>query len=302
MVPVFNAASTLVELVARLDAVLERVSAWHEIVLVNDGSRDDSWSITCRLAEQYPGIVGLNLGRNHGQQAALLAGIFEASGEVIVTIDDDLDYRPEDLPLLLDALDRGHDVAYGRHPTAAGGLARRVATKSARWLVRQVSPWKISSSAFRAFDASLRDRFARVSPSHASVDVLIGWSAVRPSIVQLPPADRSTRTRYGWRSLAGVFGAALIGLTVRPLQLAGWVGAFLLCAGLAGMAVTLLRGVPSITGVILSALCILTGVQCLLLAVLGAYIGRIYFINLELPRPGVRERVGRPRRAREAVR
>jgi glycosyltransferase involved in cell wall biosynthesis len=303
VVPVFNAASTLVELVARLDAVLQRVSAWHEIILVNDGSQDESWSVVCTLTQRYPEIIGLDLGRNHGQQNALLAGIYEASGEVIVTIDDDLDYRPEDIPLLLDALDGGHDVAYGRHPVAAGGLARRMATRVARSLVRQVSPWKIGSSAFRAFDRSLRDRFARVSPSHASLDVLIDWAATQPTVLQLPPAGRSTRTRYGWRALVSIFCAAWIGLTVRPLQLAGWVGALLLCAGAAGMAITLLRNARSMTAVILSALAILTGVQCLMLAVIGAYIGRIYFINLQVPRPGIRERVaGRPRAAQKSVR
>ena len=157
VVPVFNAASTLLELVARLDAVLRRVSAWHEIILVNDGSQDESWSLICGLTQRYPEIVGLDLGRNHGQQNALLAGIYEASGALIVTIDDDLDYRPEDIPLLLDALDRGHDVVYGRHFVAAGGPARRIATKVARVLARQVSPWKMGSSAFRVFDRSLRD-------------------------------------------------------------------------------------------------------------------------------------------------
>lgn len=303
VVPVFNAASTLVELVARLDAVLRRASAWHEIILVNDGSRDESWSIICRLTQRYPEIIGLDLGRNHGQQNALLAGIYEASGEVIVTIDDDLDYRPEDMPLLLDAFDRGHDVVYGRHPVAAGGPARRMATKVARVLVRQVSPWKMGSSAFRVFHRSLRDRFARVSPSHASLDVLIDWAATQPISVPLPPAGRSTRTRYGWRALVSIFSAALVGLTVRPLQLAGWAGALLLGVGMAGMAITLLRDTRSMTGLILSALSILTGVQCLLLAVLGVYIGRIYFLNLEIPRPGVRERiVGRSQAARESIR
>jgi glycosyltransferase involved in cell wall biosynthesis len=303
VVPVFNAASTLVALVERLDAVLRRISSSHEIILVNDGSSDDSWSIIGRLTQRFPEIIGLDLGRNHGQQNALLAGIYEASGEVIVTIDDDLDYRPEDMPLLLDAFDRGHDVVYGRHSLAAGGPSRRIATKVARLLVRRVSPWKIGSSAFRVFDRSLRDRFARVSPSHASLDVLIDWAATQPTSVQLPPAGRSSRTRYGWRALVSIFSAALVGLTVRPLQLAGWIGALLLGIGTAGMLTTLCRDAPSTTALILSALSILTGIQCLLLAVLGAYIGRIYFINLEVPRPGVRARIGgRPRAAREAVR
>jgi glycosyltransferase involved in cell wall biosynthesis len=292
VVPVYNAARTLAELVSRLSAVLVRVPTPSEIILVNDGSRDESWSIIRTLADAYPAVLGLDLSRNYGQQNALLAGVAAASGDVIVTIDDDLDYEPEDIPLLLAAMDR-HDAVFGRHPTASGGLLRRIAARGARWIVRGVSPYGLGGSSFRAFEASLRDTFARVSAPHASLDVLLGWSLTRPGIVHLPTKGRSPRTRYGWRSLMSLFAAALTGISVRPLHAAGWVGAFLLLAGAIGFAATLVIAPASPAGLILSAVCVLAGVQSLLLAVLGAYIGRIYFLNLELPGPSVRERAGR---------
>src|SRR5678816_854468 len=85
----------------------------YEVILVNDGSRDKSWSIIRSLAPQYPFVRGINMMRNYGQHNALLCGIRQAKGEMIVTMDDDLQHPPEEIHKLLSKLDEGYDVVYG---------------------------------------------------------------------------------------------------------------------------------------------------------------------------------------------
>ena len=98
IVPVYNSEGTLRELVVRLAAVLPKVAEQHELLLVNDGSRDGSWGMVCDLAQTYPWIQGIDLMRNYGQHNALLCGIRFARGGMIVTLDDDLQHPPEEIP------------------------------------------------------------------------------------------------------------------------------------------------------------------------------------------------------------
>ena len=113
VVPVHNGSQTLRALVDRTQAALHPHADDLEIILVNDGSTDDSWEEITRLATENPRVRGINLMRNYGQHSALLAGIREAIHPITVTIDDDLQNPPEEIPRLLDRLQEGHDVVYG---------------------------------------------------------------------------------------------------------------------------------------------------------------------------------------------
>src|SRR5438046_9617795 len=108
--PVYNGKASVAELCRRLGEVLPRVATQHEIILVNDGSRDRSWQVISELASQSSTVRGLCLMRNYGQHNALLCGIRAAKYEVIVTIDADLQHRPEEIPRLLARLDEACDV------------------------------------------------------------------------------------------------------------------------------------------------------------------------------------------------
>src|SRR5262249_13002289 len=111
VVPVYNGAQSLDALAERVGATLEGVDC--ELVLVNDGSPDDSWKAIEELVARDPRIRGLNLMRNYGQHNATLAGIRAARNEIIVTIDDDLQHPPEEIPKVVAALGDEYDVAYG---------------------------------------------------------------------------------------------------------------------------------------------------------------------------------------------
>src|SRR5215469_6920976 len=113
VIPVYRSESILPELGRRLDKVLSATTRDYEVVLVNDCSPDDSWNVICQMAQEHSWIRAINLMRNYGQHNALLCGIRAARYDVIVTMDDDLQHPPEEIPKLLAALDEGYDVVYG---------------------------------------------------------------------------------------------------------------------------------------------------------------------------------------------
>src|SRR5437016_3049722 len=113
VVPVYNSEASLPLLVERLMSILPSMAGEFEIILVNDGSRDGSWDVAAQLARSRHGVRAINLLRNFGQHNALLAGIRAAKFATTVTMDDDLQHPPEEIPKLLAALDAGADVVYG---------------------------------------------------------------------------------------------------------------------------------------------------------------------------------------------
>ena len=110
VIPVYNSEQSLPPLMERLSQVLPSLSDTYEVILVNDGSRDKSWSVISSLAPQYPFVHAINMMRNYGQHNALLCGIRQAQGDIIVTMDDDLQHPPEEISKLLDKLAEGYDV------------------------------------------------------------------------------------------------------------------------------------------------------------------------------------------------
>src|SRR6187397_742169 len=127
VVPVYGGARTLPELVSRLLAALPALAREFEIVLVNDASPDDSWRVIQELAAVHPAVRGIDLMRNYGQHNALLCGIRSARHALVVTLDDDLQNRPEDIGALLQALTPDVDVVYGVPRRGGHGFARRLA-------------------------------------------------------------------------------------------------------------------------------------------------------------------------------
>src|SRR4029077_7828687 len=156
--PVYNGEASLGELCRRLLEVLPRIAAQYEIILVNDGSRDRSWETISDLCSRSPSVRGLNLMRNYGQHNALLCGIRAAKYDLIVTMDDDLQHQPEEIPRLLQQLEQGFDVVYGVPTAEQHGLMRAVAFRIMRIALGTAIGRDLAknASAFRIFHTGLR--------------------------------------------------------------------------------------------------------------------------------------------------
>ena len=129
VVPVYNSEATLPLLVKRLHPVLTALTAEYELVLVNDGSRDKSWEVVQQLAGEHAWVRGINLMRNYGQHNALLCGIRSVRHAITVTMDDDLQHPPEEIPQMIEELERGFDVVYGAPEGQQHGLLRNLASE-----------------------------------------------------------------------------------------------------------------------------------------------------------------------------
>ena len=197
VVPVFNSASSLVELHRRIDATLTSTDgpeSW-ELILVNDGSEDESWERILELSRYHPEVRGVDLTRNWGQHNALLAGIQTAAGEVVVTLDDDLQNPPEEIPSLLDALTGDVELVYGKPIAKRQVLPRRVATTLVRRTVHVMTGGGVPADigGFRAFRASLLDGLDDSQGASFAIDIPLTGAATRIAAVSVRHEPR----RYG---------------------------------------------------------------------------------------------------------
>lgn len=291
VIPVFNSQATLPPLVDRIASVFDQLEASCEIVMVNDGSQDQSWEIISRLARQYPIVRGIKLLRNFGQHNALLAGIRSAKGEIIVTIDDDMQIPPEEIPRLLTKLDEGFDVVYGKPQQEQHGLFRDTTSLLAKKIL-QVSfgvEHITYISAFRAFRSKLRDAFANFQAVRVSIDVLLTWSTKNFTYILVQHEERSHgKSGYSLRKLIRHTINMTTGFSERPLRFASLTGFGFILFGLSILLYILIRYFTSHTPVpgftfIASLISIFSGVQLFSLGVIGEYISHIHLATLNKP-------------------
>ena len=177
VIPVYNSADALSELCARLNSVLPQLAAQFEAILVNDGSRDNSWLVIQQLCERYPWVMGVNLMRNFGQHNALLCGIRAARHDIIVTMDDDLQHPPEELPILLQKLSDGFDVVYGTPQEEQHGALRNLASRLTKLVLQGAMGAETATkvSAWRAIRRQVCRAFESYQNTFVSIDVLLTW-------------------------------------------------------------------------------------------------------------------------------
>jgi undecaprenyl-phosphate 4-deoxy-4-formamido-L-arabinose transferase len=300
VVPVYNSQATLPTLVDRLAAVLPGVAARFQVVLVNDGSHDESWEAICQVARKYPWIRGINLMRNYGQHNALLAGIRAVRYAITVTMDDDLQHPPEEIPLLLGRLTEGHDLVYGVPAMTQHGLSRRISSRMTKWWLHRVLGVPIASraSAFRAFRTVLREGFAHYEGPAVAIDALLAWTTTRIASVQVRHEPRRHgRSQYGLVKLTRLAIDLTTTFRTWPLRFASLIGFVVMLLGLAALAFVLgsyfATGNPlSVFRFLASILAIFSGAQLFTLGIMGEYVARIHHRVLREPAYVVRERIG----------
>jgi glycosyltransferase involved in cell wall biosynthesis len=300
VVPVYNSEGTLAALVARLHRALDAVGREYELVLVNDGSADASWDRIVELAAADDRVRGLNLMRNYGQHNALLAGIRAARNDVVVTLDDDLQNPPEEIPKLLAKLDEGFDVVYGSAAEPGFGFWRNVATSlsklALRWVIGSDIAGKVS--AFRAFRTDLRGAFADFDAPYVSIDVLLSWGTARFAAVPVAHDARTEgRSSYNFARLATHAFNVMTGFSTRPLRFASLIGLFFTLFGVVVLVIVLITyvvegGVVPGFPFLASVIAIFAGAQLLTLGIIGEYLARMHMRVMDRPPFAVREQVG----------
>jgi len=297
VVPVFNSERLLPQLVQRLAPILERHCGAYELILVDDDSRTATWPVIQQLSREHGWVRGIRLLRNYGQHNALLCGIREARYELVLTLDDDLQHPPEEIPKLLEAIAAGADVVYGTPAHEQHGFARDLASRVTKLALRSTMGAKTASqvSAFRAFRTRLRDAFENYRGPHVSIDVLLTWGTSRFSarVVQHDPRSEGKSNYTVGRLLAHALNM-MTGFSTLPLQLASLLGFAFTLIGVATLLFVigryLLQGsvVPGFA-FLASIIATFSGVQLFSLGILGEYLARIHFRSMDRPPYAVRE-------------
>jgi glycosyltransferase involved in cell wall biosynthesis len=301
VVPVFNAEATLVELCSRIAAVLEGLSTDFEIVLVNDGSSDSSWRVISGLAEQNTFVTGISLIRNYGQHNALLAGIRKAEKDVIVTMDDDLQHPPEEIPRLLEKLSGGYDLVYGKPAARNHSLWRNICSWMLKLVLKTVMGSEASgnSSAFRAFNSVLRRGFEKFSDASLSIDVLLSWvSAGTTHVMVEHHPRRDGKSGYSFGKLSLLAFDLLTGYSILPLRIASGAGLTTALAGLVIFLYVVIRRLAEPNYVpgfafLASEIALFAGLQLFAIGVIGEYVARLHFRTMGKPTYVVRDEVGK---------
>lgn len=298
VIPVYNSDASLVPLVEKILATCEPVIPAFEVILVNDGSRDGSWDTIQNLAKRFSQVRGINLMRNYGQHNALLAGIRAARYQVIVTMDDDGQHPPDQIPALLAKLDEGFDVVYGAPEVTREGFWRIVGSQITRFLIVTTMGVRVPSngSSFRAFRTMLREGFADYVSPFVAIDVLLSWGTTRFGVVTVKhEARRVGKSNYSFIGLLILAVDMTTGFSTWPLRVASFVGFVFTVIGAVVFLYTLIRylveggDVPNLRflGSIIS---IFAGAQLFALGIMGEYLARLHSRMMARPPYVIRER------------
>lgn len=292
VIPCYNEAGCLEELHRRVsEAARGQVGESYEIILVNDGSKDATWSLIGDLVRREPQVVGVNLARNYGHQLALSAGLEVCRGNRIFVLDADLQDPPEVLPGMMALMDQGHDVVFGQRTARAGETLFKLLTAKLfyRLLDRMVDvKIPVDTGDFRLMSRRAVDALLRMPERHRFIRGMVSWIGFSQAPL---PYEREERfagsTNYPLGKMLALASDAVTSFSIRPLRLASHLGFVFAFGGLCMLGVVLssyltggnVAGWTSLAALIL----ILGSVQLLVLGILGEYVGRMYIEGKQRP-------------------
>lgn len=297
VIPVFNGANSLPALIPELIKNLDALFNDFEVILVNDGSKDDSWRVIEEFASKSNLIKGFNLLRNYGQHNATLTGILQAKHELILTMDDDLQHRPEDITLLLSELNKGFDVVYGYPIKKAQHAWRNLGSWLTRTALKKAMGIENASriTSFRLFRREIREAFLGYDNSTVLVDVLLSWGTNQFGFVPVQHEERmSGVSNYNFARLARFAFDLITGFSDWPLKLSSFIGIVFSILGVVVLLYVLIKyaivgesvpGFPFLASII----AIFSGAQLLSLGIIGEYIGRIHNRSMGKPYSAIRQ-------------
>lgn len=299
IIPVYCSAGILPDLHLRIKKTFEASGLLYEIIFIDDGSPDASWPVICSLSKLNSEVIGIRMSRNYGQHNALLCGIRNARGELVITMDDDLQHPPEESLKLIEKLTKELDVVYGYPEQLQHGLLRNFASYITKMVLQKSIGVENARhvSAFRIFRVRLREAFSNQQGPSVNVDVLLSWATSRFGYVLINHEKRKIgNSGYNLRKLLIHAINMITGFSTLPLQFAALVGLLLSVLGFLILAYVvsgwIMHGslVPGFA-FLASMLAIFSGAQMLALGIMGEYLSRIYSRSMNKPSYFVQEEI-----------
>jgi len=303
VVPIKDEQENIGPLYARVSEAMLGKTAW-ELVVVDDGSTDGSFDLLQKLAADDPRVKVVRLRRNYGQAAAMQAGIDAASGDVIATMDGDLQNDPHDIPMLLAKLDEGYDVVLGERAKRQDSMIiRKVPSRMANWLIRKVTglPFRDFGCTMRVLRRDVAQGMRIYGEMHRFIPVLAQQQGARMAQVPVTHHPRTAgKSKYNLSRTGRVFldlitVKFLTSYLTRPMHLLGMVGLVIIALG--GISLTATAAMKIAWGVdmtgnpllLLSVMLSLVGIQLLSTGLIGEVLARTYFESQDKRPYSIRE-------------
>lgn len=272
----------------------------YEILIIDDRSQENYWNILQKISKEKSKVRCFELARNFGQHSALLAGIHLAKNELIVTLDDDLQNPPEEIPILIKALlEKDLDLIYGIPEKIEQNFFRRVLSKTIRFFLKSILRIEQAEliSSFRVFRANLTDYFPKSTRGNVSIDALLFWCTENIGATKVKHDERQVGTsNYSFKKLLKFAFDTITGYSTIPLKLATYMGLFASMLGLGVLAYLLIRYAiygGQVAGFTFtsSLITIFAGVQLFSLGIIGEYLARVHTKVMEKPSYVVRRSI-----------
>ena len=297
VIPVFNETESVEFLHRRLSETLAAIGKSYEVIYVDDGSTDGSDKKLGELYRNDPRVTVIRFNRNYGQHAAIIAGFERSQGDIVVTLDGDLQNPPEEIPKLLAKLEEGYDVVGGWREGRQDSGVRRVLS----FLINRVSSLIIGvkmkdyGCMLRAYRRPVVKRICECQEMASFIPALA--NAFAGSVAEIPvshSARETGRSKYGPFRLLRLNFDLLTGFSLLPIQVVSFAGILISFAGLGFAAFLFVRRFivgPEVEGVftLFAILFFFVGLQILALGLIGEYIGRIYMEVRRRPRYIIKE-------------
>lgn len=308
VIPCYNEEAVLPELQRRLCELVSRYTLPVEIVLVDDGSKDNTWPMICQFAVEKPFVKSIRLARNFGHQTAVTCGLDQARGEVVVILDADLQDPPELIPEMLSKWEEGYDVVYGQRRSRAGESASKLlfAYLFYRFFERIVGfSVPRDTGDFRLMDRRAVNALQSLRERHRFIRGMVSWIGHHQTAVMYDRPERfAGTTKYPFRKSLFLAIDAITSFTYAPLRIASYLGvatSFLAFLYIGVVLILKILGInfPGYTSIMASIL-FLGGAQLTVLGILGEYVGRIFEQGQQRPLYLVDQIRGEPLKEEEA--
>jgi len=300
VIPVYNEESNLVPLMERLYPVMSAIGRPFEIIFTNDGSRDRSLEILRRMVQQYPGVRVLEFNGNFGQHMAILAAFEVSRGEIVITLDADLQNPPEEIPRLAAEIEKGFDVVGTIRQKRQDSLFRKLASRVVNITTNKMTGMEMNDYGcmLRAYHRNIIENINRCGESTTFIPALAQTFASNPTEIEVAHAERAAgESKYSLYKLIRLNFDLMTGFSVVPLQLFGLFGILTSALSLAfGLFLLIRRFIvgAEVEGVftLFAILFFFIGIIIMGIGIVGEYVGRIYQEVRKRPRFVVRRSYG----------
>ena len=299
IMPCYNEAEGLAQAIGRVHDVCRGLELTHEILIIDDGSTDGSWTIVEEACRAIGEVRGVRFSRNFGHEAASSAGLRSARGEQVLILDADLQDPPELLAELRAKMAEGYDVVYGVRRSRAGESWLKLVSAKVFYRVFNVltdNPIPEDTGDFRLMTRRAVDAFTAMPESVVFLRGMISWIGFPQTGIHYDRKPRVTgRTKYNFRKLLGLCIEAITGFSVRPLRIA-FVMSMVLFIGALGLTAVILIGWLSGRGssdlaLVIMVISLIGGVQTLVMGIIGEYLGRLFLESKGRPLYLVRDTI-----------